>query len=100
MSIHNKEKQLNPGICSQVVYQPIHGINNQTTDHKPLEGNKDVSRTAGMYLSGVNHLKPISFPSETQLQTLLVGKKQWLSGVLILSRFFILFYKTQLEATW
>lgn len=53
-----------------------------------------------MYLSGVNHLKPISFPSETQRQTLLVGKKQWLSGVWILIRFFILFYKTQSEATW
>lgn len=98
--MHYKEKQLNPAICSQVVYLPIHETNNQTTDHKPLEENKDVSRTAGMYLSGVNHLKPISFPSETQQQTLLVGKNQWWSGVLILRRFFMLFYKTQSEATW
>lgn len=99
VSIHSKEKQLKLGICSQVVYLLIHGTNNQTTDHKTLEG-KDVSRTAGMYLSGVNHLKPISFPPETQQQTLLVGKKQWLSVVLILKRFFILFYKTQSEGTW
>lgn len=72
--MHSKEKQLNLGICSQLVYLPIHGKNNQTTDHKTHEG-KDVSRTAGIYLSGVNHLKPISFPPETQQQTLFVGKK-------------------------
>lgn len=88
VSIHRKEKQLNLGICSQLVYLPIHGTNNPTTDHKTLEW-KDVSRTADMYLSGVNRLKPISFTPETQQQALFVGKKKWLSVVLILKRFFI-----------
>lgn len=46
MSIHSKEKKLNPGICSQICYLPIHGTNNQTIDCKHLEGNEDMSRTA------------------------------------------------------
>lgn len=46
MSIHNKEKKLNPGICSQVSYLPIHGTNNRTIDRKHLKGNEDMSRTA------------------------------------------------------
>jgi len=93
VSICNKEKKLNPGICSQVSYLPIHGTNNQTIDRKHLEGNEDMSRIASMDLSGANNLKPISFPSETRQQTLWVGKKHWLSRVLILIRFLILFYK-------
>lgn len=81
VSIHNKEKKLNPWICSQVSYLPIHGTNNQTISRKHLEENEDMSRTASTDLSGANNLKPFSFPSETRWQTLWVGKKQWVSCV-------------------
>lgn len=77
MYIHNKEKKLNQGICSQVSYLPIHGTNSQTIDCKHLEGNKDMSGIASTDLSLADHLKTISFPSETKQQTLWLVKKQW-----------------------